>query len=102
MKAHELLCSPDKWVKGRLAVEADGTWVRLHSPTAVRWCVIGAIVRCYGYGTNETEEVCDRLATFLHLSEASSVAELSSLAGWNDARGRTFEDVHSALKELDI
>ena len=46
MKVSELLCDESKWCKGSNAVDAQGNEVYCHSADAVRWCLLGAFLRC--------------------------------------------------------
>lgn len=48
MKVYELLNSPEKWAKGNYSFTRDGQPVRWNHPGAIRWCVMGAIYKCYG------------------------------------------------------
>lgn len=46
MKAHELLGDSSKWTQGCLARNEHGIPVEAESPTAVCWCLTGALIRC--------------------------------------------------------
>lgn len=47
MKAYELLADKSKWTQHAFARDAQGEECSSISSTAVCWCAIGAINRCY-------------------------------------------------------
>lgn len=47
MKVHELLTDETKWCKGDLARNSRGRTVSPKDDTAVCWCMLGAMLRCY-------------------------------------------------------
>lgn len=92
MKAHELLSSPDKWIKGTLARNKDGQWAGIKDDNASCWCALGAIYKCYGFATKIATAQIIKLTSKLNCN----------IAPWNDAPGRTYEEVVGLLRELDI
>jgi hypothetical protein len=92
MKAHELLSDPYKWTQGGLARDPAGYIVGPNVPHAVSWCLIGAIEKVSWHSARDCRQVQEHLAK----------AGVLSLSDWNDAEGRTFEEVHSLLVELDL
>lgn len=40
--------TPENWCKGEMAVDLAGNPVSWQSSEAVKWCVLGAIGKCYG------------------------------------------------------
>lgn len=94
MKAHELLNTPEKWTKGAFAKDHTGCNVNYNSALAICFCLGGAINRCY----NNPEDVfvnANKIGKFLNLPNLK-------LTEWNDAPERTYEEVITILKELDI
>lgn len=91
MKMYELLDSPEKWVKYHSAVTADGSPIVATDTEASRWCVLGALHRCYPVCNSDARsKLLDRFAI------------MSRLTSWNDAPERKYEDVITLLKELDV
>ena len=93
MKAYILLSDRSKWCQGAEALNARGARVSANNPAAVRWCMLGAVVYCYGPGTTYEYHVA-RIR--------KAINRAGSLGAWNDARGRTYEQVVDLLKRLDI
>ena len=91
MKAYELLDKPEKWTQGAFGEDEAGNAVGSRCPTAVCWCMAGAINRCYG---TECDEFHDKVK--------AKLGGLISVVTWNDAPSRTWQEVHAILKELDI
>ena len=46
MTLQELLASPDCWTQRAFARNVYGDVVSADSPTAVRWCLLGALLHC--------------------------------------------------------
>ncbi len=91
MKAYELLNSPEKWTQGAYARDKYNETISSESPAAVKWCVHGAITKCYGRAGAKGEECMMRL-----------IHQKGSVSRWNDSRLTTWEEVRATLKELDI
>lgn len=89
MKAWELLDSPEKWCKGANALTSDGMEVSACDPRACRWCLEGALRKCYGSFDLKIQAVRDALNTHYVFE-------------WNDAPERTFEEVRNALIAADV
>jgi hypothetical protein len=93
MKIYELLDTPEKWTKRAMARDGYGCPIglsRIHE--AACWCVIGAAVTCYGQ--EGAQRVCQMIGE--HIGALEGVSE------WNDKRSRTYDDVISLCKELDV
>ncbi len=88
MKVQELL-TEDNWVKGSNARDKNNNSVHPTSDEACKWCLFGAIIRCY----IATSEILERIGDKI---------EENSVTIWNDDPQRTFEDVEALIKELDI
>lgn len=97
MKMHELLNKPERWTKGqRVAYRSTGrTRIGDVTPETVEsddlcCCLIGAMEVCYS--GKEFAAVHDKLTIYLK----------KPVVVWNDSEERTYEEVISVLKELDI
>lgn len=87
MKAYELLDSPEKWCQWSDGLTAAGEKVGGRNPAAVKWCMRGAVECCYGDDSLLYKKFGRRHDTPVQ---------------FNDTPGRTWEEVHALLKELDI
>lgn len=91
MKVRDLLTDESKWTKGVFASTANGRRAAFCESDAVRFCLLGAITRCYPY--TERHVAIDRVASQL---SGRGIAE------WNDDKNTTFADVRSLVEKLDI
>lgn len=98
MKAYELLDKPEKWTQGTSARNHRHLSVDPNSPSAVCFCLLGAIDRCYP-NYKERIEVEDKIRE--RLAHIQNVKEVF-ISEWNDNYQRTFEEVHNLLKTLDV
>ena len=93
MKVHELLDRPSKWCKNEFAISRLGTVVDPSDTRACRWCLSGALSKCYGSDPSIrkpiVEKLLDRIGDY-------------SIPSWNDAPHRKFEQVRKLCLELDI
>ena len=95
MKVRELLDQPEKWTRNVLARDIMGQTCDLHSAYATCWCLAGAVGRCYPEP--------DRHDSVLKQIRLAIYGRGSGLIGtWNDAPGRTFEEVKELVERLDI
>jgi hypothetical protein len=91
MKCHELLSDSSKWTQGASARDARGYSLDPREPNAVCWCITGALCVCYkdfNERTNKVKTLNDVLK--------------SRAPYWNDTPGRTYDEVVTLLRELDI
>lgn len=92
MKVKELLRIGSSWTKGTFA-RTYGDWpVTVDSPLAIRYCLSGAISKCYPH-PHEGRIIADKVRTELNKN---------SIVGWNDAPERTFSEVRELVERLDI
>jgi len=89
MKAYELLADPANWTKGSYALDAEGHHVTTDDPSAVCFCTVGAIFRCYGHNDNNA---------YAKVQEACG----GNIAAWNDRPYRTHAEVIDLLRQLDV
>ncbi len=93
MKAHELLSDESKWCREAYALDSQGRVTPPDSPTACRWCIEGAIFRCYSDSTDALRRIDGAL-------EARGATR--DVLVFNDDKHRTFEEVRSLLIEVDV
>ena len=98
MKAYELLSDKSKWCQKNVAVDARGVGVSVNSPDVVRWCLDGALLRCYGWNYHPEYTPACYLAVYRQVVDALHCV----VSAWNDAPGRTYAEVVGLLKRLDI
>lgn len=95
MKIVELLDSPEKWTQNATARTVDGFCVMYDAATAVRFCIIGAMYRCYEYPhrytVNKKIDAC--------LQQRGITV---GIVHWQNAPERTFEEITEILKEADV
>lgn len=95
MKVHKLLSSPDRWTQGVYARTAEGEECRINDEKAVCWCIYGAINKCYSV-PGDREKAYERVRLALPEGEGGLVSI------FNDAPERTYEEVYTLVKELDV
>lgn len=93
MKAYEVIDSPEKWTQGYYATDANGKQTTSLSNDAICWCAIGALMKAYAD---------DKDGNYALAFRKLNGAIRYDIINWNDAPGRTWEEVHGLLKELDI
>ena len=91
MKAWQLLSSPKKFCKEVIAMDKHETPVMPLNRRACRWCLLGAVLRCYRTAVEQTE-MLDRL-------QSEAIAN-GNFGKWSDTHG--WRAVHRLLKRLDI
>ena len=91
MKVKDFL-TEDKWIQKFGAINSEGVWVSANDESAVKWCLIGAIYKCYElFPLKVANKVYDHLR---------ATVGCSSIATFNDTH--TYEEVIALAKELDI
>lgn len=91
MKAYEVIDSPEKWCQGRYALDNMAASVSHNSPSACKWCLVGAIWKAY----HKIDIVSEKVGlVYKRLHVIPNV--------WNDEYYRKWEEVYNILKELDI
>jgi len=88
MKMKEYMTEAN-WVKGLFAGDANGDGCDIEDTKAEKFCLIGAAFKCYPNDVGTIRCLLDK--------------ELGDIAvSWNDAPGRTFEEVRALVEKLDI
>jgi hypothetical protein len=90
MKIRELFSDESKWTKYDFARDSKGRPVTSDAPQACRWCLLGAIIKCYP--GDEKFKVIHTLVE--HLGP--------SIPHWNDRNSTTFKNVVDLVARLDI
>jgi hypothetical protein len=96
MKAHELLDSPEKWGQYTAARDSKGQPVHPRKPEACSWCLIGALHKCY------PDLGIIAMSDKIHEHLRTKHDHHNGIPDWNDTDDRTYEEVVTLLKELDI
>lgn len=100
MKAHELLNTEEKWTKGVYAVNKNNKMCTSRSPEAAKWCVAGALQKCYNFDLRMNAEdykiYQDAVSKLRNYVKPLGMI----ISEWNDCS--EYQEVHKTLKELDI
>jgi hypothetical protein len=101
MKIKELLKSKRCWCQDHLAVNGKGEPVLDSDHEARRWCLLGAVYKCYGtkkgFMGRKAQSIFRKLMKAVNKIDKSWG---SDIAGWND--GSNFSDVKKLVEELDV
>lgn len=101
MKAYELIDKPEKWTKGTYERDIDGNPYYSGSYKGpVCYCLLGALRNAYPEAYKEDSIEWDVIKGNIYKKLELSNGE--TIADWNDAPERTWSEVYSLLKELDI
>lgn len=92
MKAYELL-EQKGWCQGYYAHTAEGIRCGEHSRKAASFCLMGAL---HATKDHNNDEFTSAFIAITHKIDGESIAQ------WNDAPGRTKEEVVKLLRSLDI
>ncbi len=99
MKPSELLNSPEKWIKGKLALDREGRSVPYDSGMAVSWCMLGALYYCNCAIGIETLKIRGLIIDrYPHRLEGCD----SVLAGFNDHKDTKLEEVRAIFIEANL
>lgn len=107
MKVHELLDNESKWAKGSYAFNAEGRYCYEWADEACKWCLLGAIHRCYPCINMEIPEEerelseQERVIGLLE-QELRNMGISTGIANYNDAPDTTFEQVKTLVTKLNI
>lgn len=98
LKVQDILASPSSWNKYSTALDSEGQGTCSQYHDAVSWCLMGAIIKCYGgpeekgSDSAELQFVCNKVTKKIG----------QGIMGWNDADERTHEQVLALCEELEI
>lgn len=88
-KVGNLLVEKSQWLKGEFAVDINNKSIPASDPQATRWCLAGAIMKCYPETSYQVEHVARRKLGV-------------PILFFNDDPKTTFEDVVGLVKELNL
>lgn len=97
MKIKELLSDESKWTKGWFARDNNNEPVRVNCPSAYKWCLEGAGLRCYGKVFEYWQTVITKINK--ELMNENIKLEISD---WNDHPETKFQDIKALIEKLDI
>jgi hypothetical protein len=104
MKIKELLTDESKWCKGMFASDVADYEVAPESAAAVKWCLLGAIYKCYGrkkktkHGTMLMFGSRAKKVKFKLLNEEIGTGG-DWIESWNDNPKRKFK---ALVERLDV
>lgn len=93
MKIRQLLKTRKQWTRGEESRDKYGHPVDPHDRRAVRWCLFGAMLKCYP--GKKKYAVRDKLRD--HYFEG-----FVNFVSWNDGNERKFSEVKELVKKLNI
>lgn len=96
MKVKDLLNRKTKWTKNFIAKTKNNRPTTSRSADAVKWCLYGAVMKCYG--PKSSLKACSKLERALQLLYPNK----HSVVAFNDNRKTTFKDIRKLLKEANI
>lgn len=101
MKPSDVIAKPENWAQGYYAFNKNGAPVGAKCEAAIRFCILGAIEKVYGWSEWSG---CDNIAkghsVIKKLDNYLKLPLHKSIINWNDDPLRTHEEVLSALKAI--
>ncbi len=97
MKAWKLFKNRKDWCQGSWARDKEGDTVHTSDPTAVTFCVVGAMRKVYKEGTARFDRVEQKLRSYVVYN-----TRFEGSAVWNDDVNQRWGKVKAVLKKLDI
>lgn len=98
MTVAELLENSESWCQRAYAMNKDGWGVPYNDPSAVSWCLRGAIAKCY-------PDLQSYVISLNAVAEAIDPKDFWSghkIAEWNDNINRTHQEVLDVLRKAKI
>lgn len=89
-------CIKKGWIKGRLAIDNQGSYCSPIDPRACGWCTVGAIRKCFN-----NDGYCDAFYKLLFEKIRNKYNKYSDIEEFNDAPSRTKEEVIEVLEEAE-
>jgi len=93
MKIKELLSDESKWIKNNIALNANEEVRAATSKDAIKWCLLGALQKCYHKEVVNCNKIYDKIEEFIYPK---------AIHQWNDSNEITFSDVKNLLEKLDV
>ena len=105
MNINKLFSSARKWVKFRLGVDADGNGTLPDASDAVRWCLLGAVHKCYpGYG-RDTQAAIIRLRDVisgLYPEFVDRYSDAGTIVNFNNDAKTDFRKIKRVIKAANV
>lgn len=98
MTVQELFSKDGVWCQENLALNAQDQPVEPQDPSAVKFCLIGAIYRCYDDDVEKLFSYQDRVFEVIR----SRCPDARSTTSWNDRAYRTIQEIREVAKEAGI
>ena len=96
MKIQKLLKTKRNWIKFRMGADKYGRYANPVGVSAAKWCLIGAIYKCYGIDDVRTTRIIKKVRKELNMRGGDGIDD------WNDDPNRTFKDVRALVRKLNI
>jgi len=104
----ELLSSPESWTQGTFARDQDGKSVYPDDPSAMSWCLLGAISYVYHEDSTACQHVNDLILDYYAKKNYRYVPPENRwyvdtvIEDWNDSTERSYKDIAELLKNTGI
>lgn len=101
MKVKELLSSADRWCKGHYAIDVNDEPVSYYHPEAVKFCLSGALEKCYSPLGDDYHAAFDKLGKAVSTYTDGKFDDLD-FESFNDDLETRFGDIRNVLEIADI
>lgn len=92
--AKEVIAKPEAWTQGVTAIDAEGYGVPCDYPSAVCFCIVGAL------GKVDVETLSMRTNPSLHTDFRDAMKTTMPIGEWNDEPKRTHTEVLEAMNKM--
>jgi hypothetical protein len=101
MKLLQLLNTSKRWCKGYLAKTENGIPTMPNNSDAVKWCLIGAVQKCYG--DHRCENVEEKIKEAIR-SEFPKItfSDWNTIVEFNNAPTTSFRKLRRVLKKANV
>ena len=83
MRLREFL-NESNWCTGWYARDSRGNDCHALSEDATRWCLMGAILKCYSEDSDERWQVINRFASLVRVLHGQRLNDFNDEADWDD------------------
>jgi hypothetical protein len=100
MKVKDIFKTQNDWTQGSYARNKDNIDTGSRSPTATKFCLVGAVHLAYlkeGYSSESTAAIFLKIETYLIQNYRTR-----DITEWNDDPDRDFKEVKDMVNILDI
>lgn len=94
---YDLLSNKENWTQGVYAETVNGTPCDAFSSEACRWCLLGAMIKCYGFVSNPDY---NQLLNVLYDAASELYGEAITIVDVNDRKG--WEAVCAVAKKAGV